>query len=233
MSFLPEKFMVTTPHPDDCEIGVGGTVSKWIKGGAQGILVVCTNGDKGSSDPDMTSERLASIRRAEQIAAAKVLGMQEVVFLQYPDGELEDNREFRRDLVREIRKHKPDVVLTPDPFRKTWYNHRDHRVTGQVTMDAVFPYARDHLSFPEHKGIGLEPHKVGWLYFWHSEEPDHHLDVTETIEIKIQALAQHVSQVGGETGRDIDTFIREMGKRAGEDHGMEFAEAFRVIELRR
>ena len=233
MSYVPKKIMITTPHPDDCEIGVGGTVANWIREGAEAVLVVCTNGDKGSSDSEMTSERLAAIRQKEQLEAAEVLGIKDVVFLHYPDGELEDNRQFRGDLVREIRRHRPDVVLTTDPYRRGFYNHRDHRITGQVTLDAVFPYARDHLSFPEHKEMGLEPHKVGYIYMWGSETPDTRVDISDSLDLKIQALARHVSQVGGENGRDFPTFMREMAKRAGEEHGMEFAEAFRVIELRR
>ena len=233
MAYVPKKFMITTPHPDDCEIGVGGTVAKWIKEGAEAVLVVCTNGDKGSSDPEMTSERLAAIRQKEQLEAAEVLGIKEVVFLHYPDGELEDNQQFRGNLVREIRRHKPDVVLTPDPYQRGVYNHRDHRITGQVTLDAVFPYARDHLSFPEHKEMGLEPHKVSYIYMWGSENPDTRVDISDLLELKIQALGRHVSQVGGENGGDFRTFIREWAKRAGEELGVEFAEAFRVTELYR
>ena len=233
MADVPKKFLVSTPHPDDAEMGAGGTIAKWIKEGAEGVLVVCTNGDKGSSDPEMTSERLAAIRQKEQLAAAKVLGIKEVVFLRHPDGELEDTREFRGDLVREIRRHKPDVVLTVDPYRRSFYQHRDHRMTGLVTLDAIFPYARDHLSFPEHKELGLEPHKVGSFYLWASEEPDTRIDISDTVELKIEALARHVSQVGGERGRDIQTFLRDNAKRAADGHGMEFAEAFKRTELRR
>ena len=233
MEYIPRVFMVVTPHPDDAEIGVGGTIVRWIRAGAEGVLVLATNGDKGSSDPAMTSERLAAIREKEQAEAARVLGFQQVVFLRHPDGELEDNRQFRGDLVREIRRYKPDAVLTVDPHRRTGYQHRDHRITGQVTMDAVFPYARDHLSFPEHKALGLTPHKVQCLYLWGSETPDRWVDVTDTIDAKIAALAKHVSQVGDLTGRDFRNFIKENARRAAGERGMEYAEAFRVIELRR
>ena len=225
--------MVTTPHPDDCEIGVGGTAAKWIRAGAKGVLVVCTNGDKGSDDPQMTSERLAAIRQEEQLAAADVMGFKEVVFLKHPDGGLEDSEHFRGDLVREIRRHKPDTVLTTDPNRRGFYQHRDHRMTGQVTMDAVFPYARDHLSFPEHKALGLAPHKVERIYLWGADEPDAFVEIADTIEVKIKALAKHVSQVGPAKGRDFRNFIKENSKKAGEEHGVEYAERFRIIELRR
>ncbi|MBI3742831.1 MAG: PIG-L family deacetylase [Chloroflexi bacterium] len=148
--YVPQRVLICTPHPDDAEIGAGGTLAKWIGKGAQATLVVCTNGDKGSDDPAMTSERLAALRENEQLEAAKVLGIKEVVFLRHPDGEIEDTKQFRGDVVREIRRAKPDVVLTTDPLRRTFYQHRDHRVTGQVVLDAVFPLARDHLNFQEH-----------------------------------------------------------------------------------
>ena len=233
MAHTPKKVLIATPHPDDCEIGVGGTVAKWIREGAEAVLVVCTNGDKGSEDPEMTSERLAAIRQQEQLEAAEVLGIHEVVFLHHRDAELEDNREFRGDLVREIRRHRPDTVMTVDPFRRGFYNHRDHRVTGIVTVDAVFPFARDHLSYPEHKKLGLDPHKVERIFLWGSEEPDDFVDISDTIDIKIDALAKHVSQVGPDRGRDFRVFIKDNAFRIGKEKGVTYAEQFRVIELRR
>ncbi|MEE9284482.1 MAG: PIG-L deacetylase family protein [Dehalococcoidia bacterium] len=233
MTFIPKSVLVCTPHPDDAEIGAGGTISKWIKQGAEVVLVVCTNGDKGSSDPEMTSDRLAALREKEQLAAAKVLGLKEVVFLKHPDSELEDTREFRSDLVREIRRHKPDVVMTVDPQRRNFYQHRDHRVTGQVTMDAVFPLARDHLSFPEHKELGLEPHKTVYVYLWGTDAADTHVDIADTLEIKIEALKRHASQIAARRHIDFSKFMRENAERAGKENGLKAAEAFRVIELRR
>ena len=228
----PKRVMVTTPHPDDCEIGCGGTIAKWILEGAEVTLVVCTNGDKGSEDPDMTSTKLAMIREEEQRAAARVLGIKNVVFLGHPDGGLEDDRRFRGDIVREIRIHKPDIVLTVDPFRQSGYMHRDHRMTGQVTLDAVFPGARDHLSFPEHKEVGLQPHKTGWVYMWGTEHPDTYVDISETLEIKINALAKHGSQMGVPL-RDGGKWIRDNCAKIGKEHGFSYAEQFRMMEYRR
>lgn len=233
MEYTPQRVLVSSPHPDDCEIGCGGTLAKWIRQGAQVVLVMCTNGDKGSEDPEMTSPRLAAIRHQEQLEAAKVLGIQEVVFLDYPDGELEDSKQLRGDLVREIRRHKPDVVLTVDPHQRSFYQHRDHRITGQVTMDAIFPFSRDHLSFPEHKQLGLEPHKTPYAYFWATENPTTFVDISDTVEDKIAALAKHASQVGPPKSRDINAFIRERAGNVGKDHAMKYAEGFRVVELRR
>lgn len=233
MEYVPKRVLVTTPHPDDCEIGCGATVAKWIKQGAEVVLVLCTNGDKGSDDPEMTSTRLAAIRHEEQLQAAEVLGIQRVVFLDYPDTELEDSRPFRGDVVREIRRHKPDVVMTVEANRRSGYQHRDHRATNQVTMDAVFPLSRDHLSFPEHKELGLEAHKTPYVYLWGSEEPTTFIDVAETIDVKIAALAKHVSQVGPPKRRDVGVWIKERAAELGKEHKMAYAEAFRVIEYRR
>jgi len=232
MSETPKRVLVATPHPDDCEIGCGGTLAKWILEGAEVALVVCTNGDKGSEDPEMTSVKLAMIREEEQREAAKVLGIKHVVFLGHPDGELEDSRRFRGDLVREIRLHRPDVVLTTEPFRLTGYMHRDHRMTGQVTLDAVFPYARDVLSFPEHTEMGLAPHKTGWVYMWGTEHPDTFVDIGETLEIKITALAKHGSQMGVPL-RDNGKWIRDNSARVGKEHGFSYGEQFRMLEYRR
>lgn len=230
----PKSVLVITPHPDDCEIGCGGTVAKWAIEGAKVVLVVCTNGDKGSEVPDMTSTRLAAIRAQEQQEAAAILGIKEVVFLNHPDGELEDSRRFRGDLVREIRRHKPDIVMTVDPFRQMGYMHRDHRMTGQVALDAVFPYSRDHLSFPEHKEVGLESHKTGWVYAWGTEHPDKDsfVDITETIQIKINALSKHASQMGSPI-RDNGQWIRDNAQRIGKEHGVTYAEHYRKFEYRR
>ena len=233
MSYVPERALICTPHPDDAEIGAGGTAAQWIKQGAEVTLVVCTNGDKGSEDPEMTSERLAAIREKEQQAAAEVLGFKEVVFLRYPDGEIEDTKDFRRDLVRQIRRFKPDVVLTTDPQRRTFYQHRDHRVTGQCVMDAVFPLARDHLNFPELKHEGLEPHKTEFIYFWGADEPDTFVDISDTLELKIQALMKHASQVAAEREAQMTKFLLERAKEAGKAQGMNAAEGFRVVQMRR
>lgn len=223
--------MVVSPHPDDSEFGAGGTVAKWVKEGQRVIYVVCTNGDKGSADPEMTSERLAKIREQEQREAAKVLGVGEVVFLGHPDGGLEDTPTFRGELVRLIRKYRPDTVMTTDPYRK-YSSHRDHRITGIVTLDAVFPYARDHLSYPEYKAEGLRPHKVREVYLWGSEEPDTFINISETFDLKIAALSCHVSQVGQHLG-EREKWVKERAASLGQAHGIPLAEAFRRIEIRR
>ena len=223
------RVMVVTPHPDDAEIGAGGTIASWAGQGREVIYVVCTNGDKGSSDPDMTSERLAKIREQEQREAAKLLGVSEVSFLGHPDGGLEDTPTFRGELVRLIRKHRPDVVITADPYRRYLW-HRDHRITSIVTLDAIFPYARDHLSYPEHIAEGLAPHKVKEVYFWGSEEPDTFIDITEAFSLKLAALMCHASQVG-QRAEVLKQWVEERAAQVGQSQGIPLAEAFRRIEI--
>ena len=221
--------MVVTPHPDDAEFGTAGTVASWVKQGREVVYVVCTNGDKGSSDPDMTSERLAQIRQQEQQRAANILGVKEVIFLDHGDGELEDTPAFRGELVRLIRKYRPDVVITSDPYRRYLW-HRDHRITGTVTLDAIFPYARDHLSYPEHIAEGLAPHRVKEVYLWGAEEPDTYIDITETFDIKMAALNCHASQVG-QYMELLAQRVRERAEKMGQKEGFPLAEAFRRIEI--
>ena len=226
--------MVVTAHPDDSEFAAAGTMAKWVMEGREVIYVVCTNGDKGSSDPDMASERLAKIREQEQREAAKVLGISEVVFLGHPDGGLEDTPAFRGELVRLIRKYRPDIVMTHDPYRR-YMGHRDHRITGIVTLDAIFPYARDHLFYPEHKAEGLKPYKVREVYLLGSEEPDTFVDISETFALKMKAVSCHVSQIG-EHSDDWENWVKQRAERAaavGQSRGLSLAEAFRRIEILR
>ena len=221
--------LVVTPHPDDAESGAGGTIVKWARQGRKIVLVVCTNGDKGSSDPEMTSPKLAAIREAEQREAAEVLGASEVVFLRHKDQGLEDTFELREQISRQIRIHTPHTVLTIDPNRP-YIRHQDHFVCGRVALNCVFPYARDRMAFPEHIAEGLEPHRVREVYLWGSPEPDTYLDVTDTFDAKLDALSRHRSQVGqGWELREVRARNRyaEVGKRIG----VTYAEAFKRIEI--
>ena len=227
----PERAMLVIPHPDDAEGGVGGTVAKWVAEGTEVVFVLCTNGDKGTSDPEMTTEKLGAIREKEQAAAAECLGVKEVIYLRYGDGELDDTAKFRGELVRAIRKHKPDVVFCTDPFRQAFYLHRDHRISGQVTLDAVFPYARDFLHYNEHIQEGLETHKVGDILMWGTEHPDTFIDITDTIDNKINALKKHASQVAG-SGRDVDRFVKVNAQNQGQMANMPYAEGFKRIRFR-
>ena len=229
MSRSTTPVLVVTPHPDDAETGAGGTIVKWAKQGRKIVLVVCTNGDKGSSDPEMTSPKLAAIREVEQREAAKVLGVSEVVFLRHPDQRLSDTYELREQISRQIKIHTPHTVLTIDPNRP-YIRHEDHYVCGRVTLNCVFPYARDRMAFPEHNEEGLQPHKVREVYMWGSLDPDTFLDVTDTFGAKLDALSRHRSQVGqGWEQREARSRARyeEVGKRLG----VTYAEAFKRIEV--
>ena len=226
------QVLVITPHPDDAEFGVAGTVARWVKQGKDVVYAVCTNGDKGSSDPDMTLEKLAEIREKEQLLAADVLGVREVVFLRYPDQGLEDTPEFRKALVRLIRKYRPDIVVTSNPYRKYIW-HRDHRVCGRVVLDAVFPYARDKLSYPDLIDEGFEPHKVKEVWLWGSEDANHRSDITETFDLKVAALRCHVSQVGSMLRGDLEKRMRERYRSFAEGEDYELAEAFHKVEILR
>ena len=231
----PQRAMLVIPHPDDGESGCAGTVARWVSEGCKVLYVVCTNGDKGSSDPEMTSPRLAAIRELEQREAIKRLGVEEIVFLGYGDGELEDTPAFRGQIVEQIRRFKPDIVLAMDPRREA-HSHRDHRISGQTALDACFPFARDVLHFPEHLAAGHETHKVGTILLWGSERPDVVVDVTATIDLKMQALAAHESQLSTDMTR-IESFAKRRAVDAAaeaKDHGFhfEYAEIFRRINFR-
>ena len=231
MSDDNQTVLVVTPHPDDAEGGAGGTIARWTAEGKRVVLVVCTNGDKGTSDRNLRPDILAATREKEQQAAANVLGIAEVVFLRFPDQNLEDCREFRLALVRQIRKHQPDLVVTIDPNRP-YIRHRDHYMTGRVTLDAVFPYARDHLAFPELIEEGLEPFKVQEVWLFRPEVADTYIDVTDTFDLKMDSLYCHASQMS----RPKDTASARSRERAavtGQNIGGGLAEAFKRIALGR
>ena len=224
------QVMVITPHPDDAEYGVAGTAARWTRQGKDVIYVVCTNGDKGTNDANMKPEILVRIREREQLAAAKLLGVREVIFLHYPDQALEDTPEFRKEIVRLIRMYQPGTVVTADPYRRyVW--HRDHRITGQITLDAVFPYARDFLAYPDLLEQGLQPHKVKGVWLWGSEEPNYCSNITDTFDIKIAALRCHKSQVGDKSSPELEEWLRERAKTMAEGEDFELAEAFHRVEI--
>jgi LmbE family N-acetylglucosaminyl deacetylase len=222
-------------HPDDPEFFCGGTFAKWASEGKHITFVLATSGDKGSGDREMTSEQLAAIREVEERAAAEKLGVKEVIFLRYPDGELQPTLELRRQLTRLIRLKQPDIVVTNDPTAR-WYgthyiNHPDHRAIGDAALDAVFPAARDHLNFFElYHDEGLEPHKVQQVYLCGAHEPNAKVDVTDHLETKIKALFEHKSQIGDMNAMAIRQ--RENVDIEFEGDGLLYTEAFRVFKLR-
>ena len=221
--------MVITAHADDAEYGIAGTVTKWTREGKEVIYVVCTNGNKGSNDPEMKPERLAEIREQEQLAAAKLLGVNKVIFLRHEDQSLEDTPEFRKELASLIRTHRPEIVATSDPYRRYIW-HRDHRITGQAVLDAVFPYARDRWAYPDLIEQGLEPHKIKEVLLWGAEEPNYFSDITDTFDIKMAALRCHHSQVGHFPRQWYD-MLRQRYEKFAEGKGFKLAEAFYRAEI--
>ncbi|MFC1906439.1 PIG-L deacetylase family protein [Chloroflexota bacterium] len=231
---MPEsaQVMVVIPHPDDGEIGAGGTVARLTSEGKDVIYVVCTNGDKGTSDVNMKPDELARIREQEQLAAAKLLGVREVIFLHYPDQALEYTSEFRKEIVRLIRMYRPEKMITTDPYRR-YICHRDHRITGRITLDAIFPYARDLLSYPDLLEQGLQPHKVKEVLLWGTDDSNYRSNITDTFDIKITALYCHRSQIIDNTYTGLKERMRERHKMMAEREDFELAEAFHRVELKR
>ena len=227
------RVMVVVAHPDDAEFGCGGSVAKWVKEGKEVTYVILTNGDKGSGDRSMTSERLAKIREEEQLNAARTLGVERVRFLGYPDGELEDTREVRRAVTAEIRRWRPERLVIQNPFRtlNLYASHRDHRIAGGVALDCVYPLARDHLSFPELLAQGLEPHKVREVYLMWWENPEGVVDITDTMDLKLKALACHASQMDDFAA--VEARVRERAAEAGKPKGFAYAETFNRIVIPR
>ena len=228
---IPFYAMVVSPHPDDAEFGAAGTVALWTRESKDVVYVICTDGSKGTDDRDMKPETLVEIREAEQREAARVLGVDEVVFLRHPDQGLEDTPEFRKDLVREIRRYRPEVVVTADPYRRYIW-HRDHRITGQVVLDAVFPFARDHLAYPDLLDKGFEPHKVKEMLFWGADEVNYRCDISDMFELKIDALRCHKSQIGRLDSPEWIDWLRRRSQAMAKGESFELAEAFHRVEIR-
>lgn len=225
--------LVVAAHPDDADFGAAGTSYLWTKEGWTFYYLVCTDGSKGTADPGMSPTELISIRRDEQREAGRRAGAKEVFFLDHVDGELTYNRDLLGDVVRYIRTLKPYAVFTHDPeayiVRNSFVNHSDHRATGQVTVDAIYPAARDRLNFPEQITGGLETHNVKEIFIWGSEKANFDVDISDIVEQKIHALNAHVSQGLGAENKDSDflKFVRERWR--GEDG--RYTERFRRVVL--
>jgi LmbE family N-acetylglucosaminyl deacetylase len=234
---VPATAMVVFAHPDDAEISSGGVVAKWVAAGCEVTYVLCTNGQAGTADRSMTPAALAKKRADEQRAAADFMGVRNVVMLEYPDGELDDTRQFRGDVVRAIRQYRPHTVFVHDPYRIKGFQHRDHRNAGLATTDAVYPYARDHLHFAEQiTRDGLQPHKVRELWYWGMDEPNVIVDVTDAVEQQIAALIRHESQVPGfnvPAGETIGQRLKKHAAEVANGYGFQYGAAFRRLIARR
>jgi LmbE family N-acetylglucosaminyl deacetylase len=230
-----ERVLVVVSHPDDAEFGAGPTIALLTKRGARVDYVVTTDGGRGTEDPSVTPGQLSAIRKAEQRAAADILGVGDIVHLEYPDGYLQPTLELRRDITRQIRRFRPDVVITQNPQRRLDHNpyigHPDHLATGEATLASVYPAARDHLNFPElWTDERLEPWKVRQVLLTGVEEPNLWLDVAETFETGMAAILAHTSQVDPD---DVSERMRERARLTGEPQGIGLAQAFLSILLDR
>lgn len=231
--YAPKRAMVIVAHPDDIEFGCAGTVARWVKAGAEVCYVLCTSGDVGIAKPELTRAQVTEIREAEQLAAAEVVGVTEVVFLREPDGTLVNTLDLRKRLVREIRRFRPEVVVCLDPTlffvsSNTYINHPDHRAAGTAAVDAVFPAAGQPHVFEELAQEGLTAHKVRKLYIDSWGNGDTFVNITDTIDLKLAALRKHVSQMGE---WDPEPMLREWSADAAKGKEMQYAESFRVITL--
>ena len=231
------RAMVVVAHADDAEFGCSGTVAKLCSEGWEMVYVLCTDGSKGGSDREISPEELVRMRRQEQIDAGKVLGLKDVVFLEYEDSMLEPTLEVRRDIAREIRRYQPDVVICQHPVRTLqgfWgVGHPDHLAAGEATLAAIFPTARDHMTFPELLEAGLEPHKVAEVWIMGHPEPDLWMDVTDHLGTAVKAIMEHRSQVNGRSEEYMNERLREWRRQHGLGRGMQYAEAFKRITFRR
>ena len=229
--------MVVVAHADDAEYGCSGTVAKLCSEGWEMVYVLCTDGSKGTADREVTPEELVRNRRQEQINAGKVLGLKDIVFLDHEDSMLQPTLELRRDIAREIRRYRPDIVISPYPTRNLdggWgVGHPDHLAAGEATLAAVFPAARDHMTFPELLEAGFEPHKVAEVWIMSHPEPDLWIDVSDHIDTSAKALMQHATQLAGRTEEDTNKSMREWRRKSAFGKGMQYAEAFKRIIFRR
>ena len=231
----PKIILGIAAHADDLDFGASGSLAKFAAAGAQVYYLLLTDGGKGSSDPAMTPQQLIPLRQAEQRAAVSAIGGAGVEFLAYPDGGLEVTQELKKAIVKTIRTIKPDLVVTMDPSvlysaARGFINHPDHRAAGQATLDAVFPLARDHMSFPELFAAGLAPHKVKTLLLINFDSSNYHVNISETIDKKMAALAAHSSQLP-----DLAStlqWVRDLAAKAGQSAGYQYAESFVRIDIR-
>jgi LmbE family N-acetylglucosaminyl deacetylase len=231
---VPARALAVYAHPDDPEISAGGTLAAWAAAGTEVWVLITTRGDKGSSDPGADLEALAALRVEETAKAAARLGFAGHLHLDYSDGELPDDQALRGQIVRVVRERRPEVVLCPDPtavfFGDSYFSHRDHRTTGWATLDAVAPAAGNPHYFPEHLRDGLTVHQVQSVYLSGTLEPNHWVDITDSLERKIDGLFCHASQLV-EAGDWFRQFLRDRAEEAGATAGVRYAEPFRRLNL--
>ena len=232
MFYTPESAMAIVAHPDDIEFGCAGTLARWAKAGARIAYLLCTSGDVGIAKDGMTRAQAVEIREAEQRAAAAVAGATEVIFLREPDGMVQATLELRKKLVREIRRFRPEVVITGDPqllwAGEGYINHPDHRAVALAAVDAIFPASGQPNLFEELAAEGLTAHKVRKVFVNNWREGDYYVSIDDTIDVKVAALKEHKSQMGE---WDVEKNIKQWASERAKGHEMQYAEIFRVVTL--
>ncbi|MCC7360769.1 MAG: PIG-L family deacetylase [Anaerolineales bacterium] len=230
--YYPESAMAIVAHPDDIEFGCSGTLALWARHGARISLVLVTSGDVGIAREDFTRQQAAALREQEARAAADVLGAAEIIFLREPDGMVQATLGLRKKLVREIRRFRPEVVISGDPTvvwaGGNYINHPDHRAVALATVDAIFPAAGQPHLFEELGAEGLTAHKVRKVYVTNWREGDTWVAIDETVDVKVAALKCHASQMGS---WDVEKNIKQWAADRAKDHGMQYAEIYRVVTL--
>jgi len=230
--YIPESAMAIVAHPDDIEFSCVGTMARWRRMGSRIVYVLCTSGEVGISQNGMTKEKAAAIREQESIEAAKIAGVNDVVFIREPDGLLQATIELRKKLVREIRRYRPEVVITGDPTivwaEENYINHPDHRAAATAALDAVFPDAGQPNLFEELEQEGLFAHKPRKVFASVWGDANYFVNIEETIDIKVAALRAHKSQMGD---WDPDQQIRQWAAEIAKGKEMAYAEAYRVVTL--
>jgi LmbE family N-acetylglucosaminyl deacetylase len=231
--YTPERVLVIVAHPDDIEFGCAGTLARWIRDGATARYVLCTSGQVGIKDPSISMEEAARTRETEQTNAARAIGVQDVIFLHYQDGILENTMTLRKQLVREIRRFRPEVLICQDPTAlfvgDNYINHPDHRAAGAAALDAVFPAAGMPALYQELEDEGLEAHETRKVYVSTWQNANTYVDITDTIDLKIASLKAHTSQMGDWDPTDR---IRDWAAERAKGFEFEYAETFKVISLR-
>jgi LmbE family N-acetylglucosaminyl deacetylase len=223
--------MVVAPHPHDAEYAAAGKVAQWKREGKETVFVVCTSGEKGTSDPDKHPGELAKMREEEQLASARLLGVSKCILLRHPDLGLEETLEFKHEILRLILMYRPEIVITCDPFYPQRLTNPDHRVTGRVVLDAVWPYALAPNSYRDLLDEGLQLHMVKEVWLFQTEEPDLRFDISDVFDIKMAAVACHKSTVGDPIAAEFAARIKEMAERGARGQNYKLGEAFLRIEV--
>ncbi len=229
--YYPQRALLIVAHPDDPEYFCAGTIARWARSGAEVCYIICTSGQLGTKNSNTDPYEIARIREGEQIAAARLTGVKDVVFLRHQDGLLEDTITLRHQLVREIRRFRPEVVVINDPriyFGEDFINHPDHRAAAEAALGAVYPLAGSPLIFRELENDGFQAHTVRKLYIFTWNQPNTWVDITDSIDIKIAALKLHHSQMGDS---DLSDSIRHAASRSAKFLRMKYAEPFRVLQM--